>query len=573
MTWTIRKSLVAAALVSAIAVLTVACGSDPGGQPGAPSDTPIPATVAPGGPASTAVSRPADPTPLDIEVWESNRIIDYEDLVAAFEAAGVEMAASDMVFPPTFFDVSGRSIGVGGNQDAEIPAIVFVFVDFSSRAEAQITVDLEAGVVGDVSVEDIDRLVLFGGANIILMYQGNDKDTIDLLSMILGAPFAEKSDDGEVDPSATIRKLIEAPIESVELLILESDPVQITVVIVAALPNGCHQPGGVVIHNAGNIFEVTVSNSVPALDEIACTQQFSTYEESVRLAANDAAAGERFPFQNGVTYTLVVNDKVLEFTNNGVQDDAATLSGFDALMLALARQDVTPRATGETVSGIFGFEAGIIKVGDADIQVHEFETPALASGAASGVTVDGTTIKLPDGSVSSVFWIAPPHFFLVDSVIALYVGDDVTVLSALLGVAGRSFAGSPIDTEKPLPEPTATPGSDPAPFPIPTQPAPIESVELAVLEIFPVQYVLYIVAGLENSCIEPYGVQAVSFAGADGKNEIEVEVLNVVGPPGTVCAELYRTYQENINLGSNFESGSEWDVFVNGTLMISFIAE
>ncbi|MCH8817954.1 MAG: hypothetical protein IIC92_09545, partial [Chloroflexi bacterium] len=191
MTWTIRKSLVAAALVSAIAVLTVACGSDPGDQPGAPADTPIPATVAPGGPASTAVSRPADPTPLDIEVWESNRIIDYEDLVAAFEAAGVEMAASDMVFPPTFFDVSGRSIGVGGNQDAEIPAIVFVFVDFSSRAEAQITVDLEAGVVGDVSVEDIDRLVLFGGANIILMYQGNDKDTIDLLSMILGAPFAE----------------------------------------------------------------------------------------------------------------------------------------------------------------------------------------------------------------------------------------------------------------------------------------------------------------------------------------------------------------------------------------------
>ena len=93
-----------------------------------------------------------------------------------------------------------------------------------------------------------------------------------------------------------------------------------------------------------------------------------------------------------------------------------------------------------------------------------------------------------------------------------------------------------------------------------------------MLEIFPVQYVLYIVAGLENSCIEPYGVQAVSCAGADGKNEVEVEVLTVVGPPGTVCAELYRTYQENINLGSDFESGSEWDVFVNGTLMISFIA-
>ncbi|MCH7594175.1 MAG: hypothetical protein IIB27_06675, partial [Chloroflexi bacterium] len=359
-----------------------------------------------------------------------------------------------------------------------------------------------------------------------------------------------------------------------ELLILESDPVQITVVIVAALPDGCHQPGGVVIHNAGNIFEVTVSNSVPALDEIACTAQFRTYEESVRLAANDAAAGERFPFQNGVTYTLVVNDKVLEFTNNGVQDDAATLSGFDALMLALARQDVTPQATSETIGGVFGFEAGIIRVGNADIQVHEFETAALASGAASGVTVDGGTIKLPDGSVVSVSWVAPVRFFLTDRVIALYVGEDDSVVQALLGVAGESFAGSPIMAAKPGAVPTETPDDNaPVPFPIPTQPAPIESVDVVALEISPVQYLVQIVAGLENSCIEPHSVQAVTTAGADGKNLVEIEVLNVVGPPGTPCNELFRTYEENINLGSKFDSGSEWDVFVNGELMTSFIAQ
>lgn len=211
---------------------------------------------------------------------------------------------------------------------------------------------------------------------------------------------------------------------------------------------------------------------------------------------------------------------------------------------------------------MFGIEAGIIKIGDADVQVHEFGSNALASGAASGVTVDGGTIKLPDGSVSSVLWIAPPHFFLIDSVIALYIGDDATVLFALQAIAGDSFAGSPIDQTKP--EPTASPDDGPAPFPIPTQRAPIESVEVAFLESFPVQHALQIVAGLENGCIEAYGSQAVTIIRLDGKNIVEVEVTNVVGPPGTACDASYRTYDENINLGSDFEPGSEWDVYVNG---------
>lgn len=84
---------------------------------------------------------------------------------------------------------------------------------------------------------------------------------------------------------------------------------------------------------------------------------------------------------------------------------------------------------------MLGTEAGIIKIGRADVQVHEFDSNALASGAASGVTVDGRTIKLPDGSVSSVLWIARPHFFLIENVIALYVGEDATVLSAMASSA------------------------------------------------------------------------------------------------------------------------------------------
>jgi hypothetical protein len=41
----------------------------------------------------------------------------------------------------------------------------------------------------------------------------------------------------------------------------------------------------------------------------------------------------------------------------------------------------------------------------------------------------------------------------------------------------------------------------------------------------------------------------------DGKNVVEVEVTNVVGPPGTACDASHRTYEENINLGKDFEPG------------------
>jgi hypothetical protein len=84
---------------------------------------------------------------------------------------------------------------------------------------------------------------------------------------------------------------------------------------------------------------------------------------------------------------------------------------------------------------------------------------------------------------------------------------------------------------------------------------------------------LQIVAGLENSCIEPYGSEAVLTTGADGINVVKVEVTNVVSPLGMACDEMYRIYEENINLGSDFEIGSEWDVFVNGELETSFTAQ
>ena len=98
--------------------------------------------------------------------------------------------------------------------------------------------------------------------------------------------------------------------------------------------------------------------------------------------------------------------------------------------------------------------------------------------------------------------------------------------------------------------------------------APIESVEVLVLESFPPQYVVMVVSGLPNACF--------SFAGyhvnRDGTT-IRVDVLNwKPTDPELACAQIFRTVETRIPLGSDFESGQTYSVPVNGSKH-SFVAQ
>ncbi|MCI0830660.1 MAG: hypothetical protein J4N67_11045, partial [Chloroflexi bacterium] len=58
----------------------------------------------------------------------------------------------------------------------------------------------------------------------------------------------------------------------------------------------------------------------------------------------------------------------------------------------------------------------------------------------------GDTIRSPlmaDGSqtVTSVLWVAPPHYYKAGRLIALYVGSDNDVIDALQDAMGPRFAG------------------------------------------------------------------------------------------------------------------------------------
>lgn len=128
-------------------------------------------------------------------------------------------------------------------------------------------------------------------------------------------------------------------------------------------------------------------------------------------------------------------------------------------------------------------------------------------------------------------------------------------------------------TDTPVPTPAAgivtLPAMDKTPLPPGTHRvhAPIDGLDILILESFPPQYLLHIDAGLPSGCARQAGYVATRSG-----NTITVEVWNSM-PDGTpVCTMIYGMYDLSINLGGDYVSGQTYLVNVNNTSM-SFTAQ
>ena len=92
-----------------------------------------------------------------------------------------------------------------------------------------------------------------------------------------------------------------APIESVEVLVLESFPQQYMLGVVSGLPNGCASFAGYRLERQGDTIGVEIFNWKPADEDIACTEEYRTVETNISLGSD---------FVSGTTYTASVNDVV-----------------------------------------------------------------------------------------------------------------------------------------------------------------------------------------------------------------------------------------------------------------------
>jgi len=92
--------------------------------------------------------------------------------------------------------------------------------------------------------------------------------------------------------------------------------------------------------------------------------------------------------------------------------------------------------------------------------------------------------------------------------------------------------------------------------------APIDGLDVAVMESFPPQYLLQIQAGLPSGCAEKAGFEA-----SRSGDVITVKVYNAMPQGATICTMIYGMYDVNLNLGSDFVSGQTYTVVVNDKRM------
>ena len=86
----------------------------------------------------------------------------------------------------------------------------------------------------------------------------------------------------------------------------------------------------------------------------------------------------------------------------------------------------------------FSTPGQILIVNGEDVQVFEYPDSASAENEAATISPSGSPI-----GTTMVTWVAPPHFYLQDQFIVLYVGDNNDITSALQQNLGEPIAEGP----------------------------------------------------------------------------------------------------------------------------------
>ena len=113
-----------------------------------------------------------------------------------------------------------------------------------------------------------------------------------------------------------------------------------------------------------------------------------------------------------------------------------SVTDYASLIGRLRRTGVSVEAAGRTEQPFFSVAGRAIEVDGEDVQVFQYSRTAAADAQAAMVSADGGTV-----GASKVNWMGPPHFYKIQKLIILYVGDDTKTLKVLDAALGSQFAG------------------------------------------------------------------------------------------------------------------------------------
>lgn len=148
-----------------------------------------------------------------------------------------------------------------------------------------------------------------------------------------------------------------------------------------------------------------------------------------------------------------------------------------------------------------------------------------------------------------------------------HVALSMLALAGLLALATFTLVTHDAGAQTPTPTATATLPSDRR-----LELAPIEKIEVQVLQTSPVQYTAVVTSGLPGGCAQFYSIVAAR----DGAR-IDITVQNSMPVATVPCTAIYGTTTNTVNLGSEFQAGTNYTVIVNSavasTKSTTFVAQ
>ena len=320
----------------------------------------------------------------------------------------------------------------------------------------------------------------------------------------------------------------EAQVEHTEILILESMPMQVRVVAMGNLPNGCTKIDQVTSRREGNTLFTTITTRRSA--DVACTEALVPFEESFSLDVEGLPAGVYTVNVNGVTNPL-------EFTVDNVsqEPDPGTEPGA---------RDVITR------------EAGIESIA---IQIME-SMPVQVSVMARGLFPDGCTktdqiIQEREGTtfLVTITTARPTGAMCTQAVVPFEETFRLDVENLPAGVYTVNVNGV-TDTFE------LTVNNVQKPAEITTGEAPVGSIDIKLLESFPVQASVTIHGNLPDGCTQISHVVQTT----DGYN-IVLDVFTE-RPIRALCTQAVVPFEQTLPLDIDGLAAGTYSVNVNGVI-------
>lgn len=322
-----------------------------------------------------------------------------------------------------------------------------------------------------------------------------------------------------------------ALVDSVEVILLESFPVQAQVIVKGNLPDGCTELYEIVVEREDDQFVLTITTRRPTGD-VACTEALVPFEETVDLDIEGLEAG---------TYTVVAQD----------QEDSFTLEVDNVL---------SDQNDGQEYS--YGITANLVD----DIRVDVLE----AFPVQVRVTVEG---NLPDGctEIDEILIKRDGDTFTIEIITRRPTGDvactmalvpyEETVDLAVEGLEAGTYKVQVQDQEATfkLETDNVIPGEDDDSKYTYGQSAKIEGLSVNLMESFPVQVSVNLTGYLPDGCTEIYEIKASK----DG-DTFTIEIVTRRPSGDVFCTMAIVPFEETVKLDVEGLSAGTYTVVAGG---------